>query len=242
MYGKIYEQTFTGSMAGTGSNVFAVWAYVIANTGPDSLVELNPYIIGTMIGMNQEDVAKVIEYLSSPDPNSRSKSHRGRRLVQKGQFIYFVPQAHKYRCLPNDKERKEYFRDKQRERRQRLAEACQTGMSNNVKDGQTSRSRSNKQYSEAEEVQKSTPPPPKGGKPVLTDEQLLEQLASDSTYAGIDVKREYGKMINWCRVKKVNPTQRRFVNWLNRAERPMRSQPAFPSKPRQDLTKGFKEI
>jgi hypothetical protein len=41
MYGKIFEQTFTGSMFGKSPLTFAVWAYVIANTKPDHRVELN---------------------------------------------------------------------------------------------------------------------------------------------------------------------------------------------------------
>jgi hypothetical protein len=51
-------------------------------------------------------------------------------------------------------------------------------------------------------------------------------LESDKTYQGIDVRREYGKMLNWCKVKRKQPTQRRFVNWLNGAEKPLPAQHA----------------
>lgn len=133
MYGKIYEQTFTGSMVGTGSHVFAVWSYVIANTKPDSLVELNPVLLAAALGETLEKVNEAILVLCTADPQSRSKSHRGKRLIPKGQFIYFVPQYTRFRAFPNDTERKAYFAKKQRERRQRLKEVCQTGMSNPVK-------------------------------------------------------------------------------------------------------------
>ena len=58
-------------------------------------------------------------------------------------------------------------------------------------------------------------------KKVETDEQWIIALAADSTYAGIDVKREFGKMSAWCATNKKQASRRRFVNWLNRVERPM---------------------
>ena len=55
----------------------------------------------------------------------------------------------------------------------------------------------------------------------ITDSEWIETLCHDATYAGIDVKREHGKMLNWCKTHGSTPTRRRFVNWLNRAEKPM---------------------
>jgi hypothetical protein len=55
----------------------------------------------------------------------------------------------------------------------------------------------------------------------LPDSEWIEQLCHDPTYAGIDVKREHGKMVNWCKTKGLTPSRRRFINWLNRAEQPM---------------------
>ena len=54
-----------------------------------------------------------------------------------------------------------------------------------------------------------------------SDADWLASLASDSTYAGIDVSREYGKMTAWCKAHRKEPTRRRFVNWLNRVDKPM---------------------
>ena len=127
-------------MMGRGSVVFAVWGYVIAHTGPDSLVEINPGLLAILLGEKEEGVNEALSYLEAPDPLSRSKGHEGKRLIKKGEFLYFVPQANKYRGLPNDKARKEYFAEKQREHRQRLTDS-QTGKSkesNSVKECQTS--------------------------------------------------------------------------------------------------------
>ncbi len=139
MYGKIYEQTFTGSMYGNGSHIFAVWSYVIAHTKPDAMVELNPAALASMIGEDISRIEQAIEHFKSPDVRSRSKEFEGRRLIQKGEFIYFVPQYHKYHGFANNKERREYFAAKKREQRQRDKE-CQTvksKMSKNVKQSDT---------------------------------------------------------------------------------------------------------
>lgn len=55
----------------------------------------------------------------------------------------------------------------------------------------------------------------------VSDAEWLEGLAKDPTYAGIDVTREHGKMVNWCATNRKQPSRRRFINWLNRAEKPM---------------------
>jgi hypothetical protein len=148
VYGKIYECTFTGSMYGGGAVLFAVWSYVLANTKPDNLIELNPDMLGAIIGVAPKAVSEAIETLCSPDPKSRTKREDGRRLLRKGEYIYLVVNAEKYRGLPNDRERRTYFAEKQREHRQRV-KVCQTGMSNPVKPSQGV-SNTHTQYSEAE--------------------------------------------------------------------------------------------
>jgi len=60
------------------------------------------------------------------------------------------------------------------------------------------------------------------------DEQWLSALSKDPTYEGIDVMREFGKCRTWCESNKKTASRRRFTNWLNRAERPMKARPADP--------------
>jgi hypothetical protein len=64
----------------------------------------------------------------------------------------------------------------------------------------------------------SRPPP---GKPELSDEEWLRELGKDPHYGHVRVRDEYGKMQRWCQVNHRQPTRRRFVNWLNRIERPL---------------------
>lgn len=57
----------------------------------------------------------------------------------------------------------------------------------------------------------------------VKDKDWIESLKKESVYQGINVDIELGKMIIWCQNQKPpkNPSRRRFINWLNRADRPM---------------------
>jgi len=65
------------------------------------------------------------------------------------------------------------------------------------------------------------PKPATKPKAKQTDGEWLESLKADPTYAGIDVGREFGKCAKWCEVNQKQNTRKRFVNWLNRVEKPI---------------------
>lgn len=55
----------------------------------------------------------------------------------------------------------------------------------------------------------------------LTDEEYFEVLKSNPAYKDIDIDREKNKCEVWCLTANKIFSRRRFVNWLNRAEKPM---------------------
>lgn len=118
MFGKLFASTFTGSMMASGAPVYAVWAYVIANT-VKSRVELNPRLLSAVIGEPVDVMIRAIEYLCAPDPNSRSKEADGRRLIKEGEFQYLVPNHEHYRAIRDEDGRREYNRSKKAEQRAR---------------------------------------------------------------------------------------------------------------------------
>lgn len=135
-------------MRGAGSDVFAVWGYVISHVKSDSLVELNPEIIAFLIGMPQDRVQTAMGFLTAPDAKSRNKEHEGQRLVQRGEFEYYVPSAAYYRGVRSSDDLREYNRVKQRESRARrngqvaqrsgegpLMDECQNWLADVVKNG-----------------------------------------------------------------------------------------------------------
>lgn len=122
MYGKHFESLYRGSMVGAGSDVFAVWGYVIANTRR-SYVELNPKYLAVVIGESEERMAKAIEWLCQPDPRSTNgKDFEGRRLVKEGTYQYKVPNWELYRRMKDEIDRQVYNRQKQAEYRERKRE------------------------------------------------------------------------------------------------------------------------
>lgn len=60
-----------------------------------------------------------------------------------------------------------------------------------------------------------------------SDSEWLAELQTNPAYNGISVATEFAKMRAWCSANKKQPTRRRFVNWLNRAEKPMQTTAAY---------------
>lgn len=57
----------------------------------------------------------------------------------------------------------------------------------------------------------------------LSDAQWLESLKVGAAYAGIDMEAERAKCEIWCANNSRKFSRKRFVNWLNRIERPMQA-------------------
>lgn len=117
MFGKHFASMYDGSMVGAGAIVFAVMGYVIANQVPDrkvgSQVRLNPKLLSAILGESEKDVTRAITYLCSPDPDTTTKTAKGRRLVKIGEFDYQVVNGAKYRMIRNEEDRREQNREAQ---------------------------------------------------------------------------------------------------------------------------------
>ena len=104
--------------------VFALMPYVIANAVPDKevggQVELNPKLLALIFGCGEEEVVKAIEFLCSPDPESRSPKEGGRRLIKLGRFDYQVVNFEKYRAIRDEERRREQNRRSQEVFRMKL--------------------------------------------------------------------------------------------------------------------------
>ncbi len=105
-------------MLGAGIAVFAVWNYIITKVR-DGHVEVNPKLLAFTLGGTEVEVRAALEFLESPDPNSRSKLEEGRRLVREGEFQYRVVNWEYYQKIRNEEDRREYNRIKQAEYRSR---------------------------------------------------------------------------------------------------------------------------
>lgn len=172
-YGKTFDSLYTGSMVGAGLHVFGVWNYVIANSKPPGVVELNPRLMAAIFGCEVSLVVEAIRILCEPDPESRSKECDGRRLIHEGQFLYSIPTWSKYNQLRNEEERRAQNREHARAYRKRksmAASGSESDASGTVRENQDVLSTSTATSSEGE--------PERDGKPSRPDD-VPEDLWQD---------------------------------------------------------------
>lgn len=125
MYGKHYESMYTGSMRGKGAVAFAVLGYIIAHVKPPSFeLELNPEVIGFLIGETEEKIAGTLEGFCNPDPKSRTPDHEGRKLIKRGMYLYFVVNGEAYHKIRSDEDKRSYWRDQKRKQKKPEDEGC----------------------------------------------------------------------------------------------------------------------
>jgi uncharacterized protein YdaU (DUF1376 family) len=79
------------------------------------------------------------------------------------------------------------------------------------------------------------PSAPGGAPASVSDEQWLEGLKADPAYSGIDIGHEHAKLVRWCKENRKQPTRRRFINWLNRADKPL----SVPKSQKPSATESF---
>lgn len=111
MYGKVFAQTYVGSMFGAGLPVMALWPYMLATCDKKGRVEVNPPMVAVMLGCTDDEVSGALTFLAAPDPNSRTKDFDGRRIEKVGQFLYQILNYVKYRDIRAEEERIEYQRE-----------------------------------------------------------------------------------------------------------------------------------
>ena len=101
-------------MVGAGFGAYSVMGYVIANQKPDKTVgfqvELNTAIMATVFGEPVEAIQRAIDFLCAPDPDSRTTTEEGKRLVQVGRYAYRVVNGVAYDKLRNEEDRREQNR------------------------------------------------------------------------------------------------------------------------------------
>jgi hypothetical protein len=66
-----------------------------------------------------------------------------------------------------------------------------------------------------------------------SDEDWLKELAQNPAYSALNIPVELGKMQAWCATNNRKASRKRFVNWLNRAEKPITSNGIAPAQGRK---------
>lgn len=118
MYVKVFASLFEGSFYGAGPVRYAVWVYLLAKSNPDGIVSCNARACAAAIGCSEKDVTEALEWLASPDSESRNEEHEGRRIERVSPYEFFILNYEHYRKLKT----REMERDGARVRKQRERE------------------------------------------------------------------------------------------------------------------------
>lgn len=211
-----------------------VWITMLAMVDRNGEVHASIPGLAKRAGVTMEQCKDALACLQAPDEFSRTKDHEGRRIKEVDGGWELLNHG-KYRTLLSAEERREYNRRKQAEYRNVKK------LSNNVKQCQSKSAQCTHTDAESDtdtDAKVNTVPPnPQGGsadapvreieKPRVQpskrsdDEEWLNEIATNPAYTGINVRQELGKMQAWCSVNRKQPSRQRFINWLNRAERPI---------------------
>ncbi len=186
------------------------WITLLLLADATGFVRAAASAIAREAGISAEVARRALDLFQGPDDESRTPDNQGKR-VEKVDGGYRVLNYEKYRERDyTNAERQKRWRESQKSNVTGVTKALPVTPRN------TCRSR----------VQKQKNKEGANGSRPQSVEDWLKELEADKTYQGIDVRREYGKMLNWCKLRSKKPTQRRFVNWLNNAEKTLPSQHA----------------
>lgn len=137
MFAKVFRQIFDSSIAENYS-VRRMFMDLLVLADRDGTVDMTMEAIGRVTNVPIEEVRESISALEREDPLSRSPIENGRRLVRIDEhrsWGWKIVNYEAYREIRDEEARREYFRDRKREQRERerLSDLPQ---SNQVKDSQ----------------------------------------------------------------------------------------------------------
>ena len=239
-YTKLFSSIVASTIWREPDHVRLVWITMLAISDGCGQVHASVPGLADLARVSIEHCEDALSRLSAPDEYSRTKDHEGRRIepIDGG---WLVLNYVKHRLAGMQDHRREYMRQYMQQRRKQSVNTPLT-IVNHHKPSFTQA----EAEAEAEvHVSKSVDVRGSGGNARLkprqrqqkqTDEEWINELKSNPAYEGVDVPREHARMTAWCSVNGKQPSRRRFINWLNRAERPMRVSKATTE---QEHLKGF---
>lgn len=236
LYSRVFLKILESSIA-EDWQVRLVFEDLLKLASQDGVVDMTKTAISRRTNVPLAIVERGIAALEAPDLDSRDPEHQGRRIVRLDahrDWGWYIVNWDKYDSIRSKLEAREYERNRKRKASAKADEAnlpsalpSKDKNTDTTSDTDTEETRNLPERSgnfpgksRSKDVGAGSAPASRGDQ--VSDSDWLNQLASDATYAGIDVAREHGKMVRWCEVNKKQPTRRRFVAWLNRIELPMK--------------------
>ena len=129
VYGKVFSGLWNGSMRGK-PNEQLVFVYMLANCGPDGVIDVVPEVIADATGLALPSVTEAIRMLMEPDPRSRTEGSDGRRIVlvdSHRDWGWLIVNYEKYRQMSDPQSVREQTRIRVRNYRERAKRSVTVG-------------------------------------------------------------------------------------------------------------------
>src|SRR6516164_6828773 len=215
MYNKLFSKIVRSSIWLEPAPTRIVWLMFIALMDEDGFVQFASVAnVAHTARVEETEAHQAITILESPDPNSADPDHEGRR-IERAPGGWVILNAEKYRNLVT----RDMIRQQTRERvarfraKQKLeCNADVTPSNHQVTQSDTDTEKKKRHASRAP----------------LVDSEWIEDLKTQPAYKNLNVDLLLNRMQNWCAVRKLQPTRRRFINWLNKEDKPLVHTPARP--------------
>ncbi len=216
---KLFNTIVTSTIWQEDDKTRIVWITMLAIADADGIVGASIPGLASVSNVSVRSARAAVKTLLEPDADSRTKDFDGRRIEEIDGGWRILNHA-KYRRMLNEEERKEYKAKWIAEKRRQESTVDKSRQTSTPRRRAAIMSTQAEAEAEAEALKKEGA---NGSRPQSV-EDWLKELEADKTYHGIEVRREYGKMLNWCKLRRKKPTQRRFINWLNNAEKTLPAQ------------------
>ncbi len=203
---KLFNTIVTSTIWQEDDKTRIVWITMLAIADAAGVVGASIPGLASVANVDVDDARAAVAKLQDVDPDSRTKDFDGRRIEAIDGGWHILNYA-KYRRMLSEDERREYKAKWIAEKRRQLSTVDKSRKKSSLSTHADAEAEADKKKEGAN-----------GSRPQSV-EDWLKELEADKTYQGIDVRREYGKMLVWCNVRKKQPTKRRFVNWINGAEK-----------------------
>jgi hypothetical protein len=231
LYARVFTQILDSSLAENWQtrHVFED----LLKLADDGVVDMTRQAIARRTNVPLEVVNTAIGELEAQDPASRDAAEQGRRLMRLDDhrdWGWSIVNWEKYEAIKSTADQREQARERKRRQREReQSEALPPNplpkeQNQNQNQLQKQKQRTVTCHGMSRSDRDIQPERAAGAAPtsgIEDDASWFSGLKKDKAFEGKDVDHEHAKALRWCAEHHKQLTRRRFVNWLNRTERPI---------------------
>lgn len=233
LYARVFVQILDSSLAENwqARHVFED----MLKLASDGVVDMTRQAIARRTNVPLEVINEAIAVLEAPDPASRDQQDDGRRLVRIDEhrdWGWMIVNWSKYEAIRSSGDEKVKTRERVRRFRERKRNDAPPHTPSTSKADPETESEAEaeaeapllKRYAPLPTVTAHKARPAKAAAAAPASQIEADWLAgvkADPAFTGINVDLELAKMNRWCKEHGKQPNRRRFINWLNRSDRPV---------------------